>query len=101
MADLMMGDAVKAEEGRCRKCGSQRDLQWAHVIRRSYLAVRWDRANSMALCAADHLYFTHRPLEWEQWCRDNEVPYDSLRMVALGGEPMDPMAVIERLRAAA
>lgn len=101
MADVMMGDAVKAEERCCRKCGSQRDLQWAHVHRRSYLAIRWDRDNSMALCSVCHLRYTHRPLEWEEWCRSVEVPWDTLRMMALNDAPMDPLDVVERLRAAA
>lgn len=97
MADRMMGDHVKAQEGRCRRCGSTFDLQWAHVHSRRYLAIRWDRDNSMALCRGDHMYFTNRPLEWEQWCRSTGTPWDVLRDRALTRQPMDPMTVIEGL----
>lgn len=101
MADVMMGDSVKAEEMCCRKCGSRNGLQWAHVRRRNYMAIRWDRDNSMALCAACHLRYTHHPLEFEQWCRDVGVPFDELRRRALTEPPMDPLEVIERLQVSA
>lgn len=97
MADRLMGDHVKADEGMCRRCSSRIDLQWAHVHSRRYGATRWDRQNSMALCRADHMYFTNRPLEWEDWCRSVGVPWDELRMRALYGTPMDPEIVIREL----
>lgn len=97
MADAMMRDHVKSEERCCRRCGSQRKLQWAHVHSRRYLAIRWDRANSMVLCQAHHFMFTGHPLRWEQWCRDVDVPWDELRVRALNDPPMDPHEVIERL----
>ena len=100
MADMMMGDSVKREEMCCRYCGTQHDLQWAHVWRRSYRAIRWDRANSMALCATHHMMFTENPAKWETWCREIGVPWDELRQKALNGPPMQAMFVIERLKAA-
>ena len=99
-ADRLMAHAVKNEERCCRYCGSQVDLEWAHVLSRRYMAVRWDRANSMALCRTHHYMFTVNPLRWEQWCRDVEIPWDELRHKALYGPPMQPMFVIERLKAA-
>lgn len=100
MADRLMGDHVKAQEGRCRRCGGHDGLQWAHVHSRSYLAIRWNRENSMALCRKDHMYFTNRPLEWEEWCRTSGIPWDVLRRRALEGQPMDPTTVIEELMGA-
>ncbi len=97
-ADWLMADYVKAEERVCRRCGSSEDLQWAHVMSRRYLATRWDRENSMALCRTHHFMFTEHPLRWEQWCRDVDVPWDELRVKALTGPAMQPMFVIERLR---
>ncbi len=97
-ADALMGYAVKHEEMCCRFCGTQYDLEWAHVMSRRYLAVRWDRANSMALCRTHHYMFTTHPLKWEQWCRDVDIPWDELRVKALTGPPMQPVFVIERLR---
>lgn len=98
MADVMMADFVKNEEGCCRYCGSRQDLQWAHVWRRSYRAIRWERDNSMALCRTHHMMFTENPAKWEKWCRDVDIPWDALREKALKGPPMQPMFVIERLR---
>lgn len=100
MADVMYGDRVKAEERCCRFCGTQNDLQWCHVWRRSYRAIRWERENSMALCRTHHMMFTENPAKWERWCRDVGVPWDELRERALNDPPMDPLSVIAELEAA-
>jgi hypothetical protein len=47
--------------------GCKGPLQWAHGFSRRYLGTRWDLRNGLCLCAAHHLYFTHRPAEWEMW----------------------------------
>lgn len=39
-------------------------LQWAHVISRSYHWIRHLEENALCLCQSEHVYFTHRPLEW-------------------------------------
>jgi len=75
-------------------------LQCAHLISRRYAATRWLDANAMPLCAAHHLYFTHHPLEWEAFCIGSGVDWDELRSTALYGPPMQPIFVIERLKAA-
>lgn len=61
-------------------------LQWAHVHSRRYHAIRHDPRNAVVLCAGHHAYYTHRPLEWEQWCRENGIPWDELRTEALTRE---------------
>jgi hypothetical protein len=101
LADALTGEAVKARDGQCRSCGADGPLDWAHCHSRRYRSIRWDLANSVALCRRCHARYTSEPTAWEQWCRDNGVPWDSLRYVALNGEPMRPLDVIERLRAAA
>lgn len=53
--------------GRCRRCGTTTSLQCAHIISRRYLGVRYDSSNAICLCAKDHMYFTHRPLEFEEY----------------------------------
>lgn len=75
-------------------------LQCAHVFSRSYLATRFERMNAVCLCAAHHVYFTHRPLEWEDWCREElgSAVYDELRRTAkVGGRP-DYATLIPDLR---
>ena len=39
-------------------------LQTMHIAGRRYLRLRWDSNNVLCGCAAHHLYFTHRPLEF-------------------------------------
>lgn len=51
--------------GRCLKCGTTNNLQCAHIVSRGYKSVRWDEDNAVPLCRADHVLFTHRPIEWE------------------------------------
>ena len=53
--------------GRCRRCGSISNLQCAHIVSRWYHAVRWDFDNAVCLCSGCHVYYTYRPLEWEEW----------------------------------
>jgi 5-methylcytosine-specific restriction endonuclease McrA len=100
-ADRLTADYVKAREPMCRNCGSMGPLDWAHVFSRRHLSIRWDLANSMALCRTCHTFFTNKPAEWEQWCRDHGIDWDMLRWAALHEPPMDPVAVIERLTAPA
>jgi hypothetical protein len=44
-------------------------LDWAHILSRRYLAVRWDWRNSTTLCRTDHQKFTRRPEEWVVLCQ--------------------------------
>jgi hypothetical protein len=65
-------------------------LQWSHLIRRSYKATRWDPQASVAMCAAHHVYFTHHPLELDQWTNAWLGPgaFSGLKYKALdGGRP--------------
>lgn len=102
-ADRMFSEAVRAR-GRCEinagpaRCNGV--LQCCHIRSRSYMALRWDEANALAGCQAHHLYYTHRPLEWEQLMLDRGVDYDKLRIRGLSEPPMDPFEVIARYGAA-
>lgn len=78
------------------------NLQCCHIRSRRYMAIRWLRRNAVCMCAAHHLYFTHHPLEWEDFIIGLRGPneYDELRRLGLTQPPQDPFEVIERLRAA-
>ena len=56
--------------GKCANCGSSEYLQCAHGFTRGYLAVRCDFRNAFPLCRGCHKYYTHHPIEWEDWCLD-------------------------------
>lgn len=82
--DSLFSKLIRAR-GRCEHCGTTMDLQCAHGFSRRYRAVRWDVRNAFALCSGDHMYFTIRPLEWDDWLRDRwgTELYDELRALAL------------------
>lgn len=67
--DAMFGKLIRSG-GHCVNCGSAEYLQCAHGFSRSYHAIRWDTRNAFCLCRSCHVYYTHRPLEWDQWLRD-------------------------------
>lgn len=98
IADKMTARAVKDRDQVCRNCGAEGPLDWAHCHSRRYRSIRWDMANSVALCRRCHARYTSEPSAWEQWCRDHGVPWDALRVLAFNGPPMQPMFVVERLK---
>lgn len=103
-ADTAFSKAVRAR-GMCELAPMRPDLECAgalqccHVLSRSYRAVRWMPQNALAGCAAHHVYFTHRPLEWEDACRAAGVEWDYLRWAALNTPPMDPGDLLRRSEA--
>jgi hypothetical protein len=102
-ADKLARQVVMDRDVNCRATGEHLgSLQWAHVHSRSYKAIRHDARNAVVLCAGHHTYFTHHPLEWEQWCRDNEIDWDGLRIEAIERGPYFSLPdVLEQLRGGA
>lgn len=88
-ADRLAREIVMERDEGCRwedgRHVHQGSMQWAHVHSRSYHAIRHSPRNAVKLCAGAHAYFTHHPLQWEQWCRDNGIAWDELRIEALHG----------------
>lgn len=82
--DALFGKLVRGR-GPCEVCGTYSDLQCAHGFSRSYQATRWDDRNAFPLCRAHHVYYTHRPLEWDEWLRGRlgEAVYADVRALAL------------------
>jgi hypothetical protein len=74
----------------------QGELQCAHIMSRRYRALRWSYDNAVPLCGAHHTFFTHRPAEWEESCRNWGVDWDDLRRRAINDPPMDPVAYLEQ-----
>ena len=87
-------------EGRCRRCGTTEGLQCAHIVSRRYSGTRFSRDNAMCLCARCHMYFTHRPLEWDEYVTSlmGESAYADLKRRAIGFQgPLDRRAVAHEL----
>jgi len=100
-ADRLVGDFVKARDGGCvvvwagtKHAGS--GLQWAHIISRRYFATRWNPDASAAMCPGHHLFFTHHPLEHEQWATFWLAPerFERLKRKALDGARPDLEQII-------
>ena len=56
--------------GKCANCDSTYRLQCAHIISRGYLNLRWDIRNAVCLCSSCHIFYTFRPLEWDDWVNE-------------------------------
>lgn len=87
--DTLCAEIIKRRAG--HECQSRRDVvhdfavQWAHGFGRGYHAVRWDLRNSWCLCRSCHMYYTHRPIQWDDWMRETlgEAEYADLRALAV------------------
>lgn len=99
--DALVGADVRArghcESGRESHSGP---LQWAHGFSRRYHAVRWDLRNGFCLCAGCHMYFTHRPIEWDMRIRAlmGDAIYNQLINRALVGGMPDRKALLTELQ---
>lgn len=106
-ADKLFSQIIRAR-GRCEAAGDtdfpcSGGLQCAHLISRRYHATRWNVDNAACLCAAHHMYWTHRPLEWDVWCLDLLGPsvWAELKLVARAGGKTDYAELIPALQAKA
>lgn len=100
-ADALFSAAIR-RIGYCEECGETAFLQCAHIVSRSYSAIRTDFRNAVALCRSCHMFYTPRPLEWEAWAiaRLGEDLYRHLRFLAVQDYALkvDWAVEVERLR---
>jgi hypothetical protein len=107
LADSLFSAYIRERDQGCRAYGTNSGpqcsgyLQCAHIISRRYRAVRWDEDNAVTLCAAHHMFWTHRPLEWIVWVNGQNLDYEGLRWRALNDPPEKPQDAIARMRTAA
>ena len=71
----------------CEKCGGNfRDggLDCCHIMGRRSVALRWHPANAIAMCRADHMWFTEHPFDFRDFCVDHygEDRVSELRLVS-------------------
>lgn len=98
-ADRLFSVYIRHRDRVCQKCGQSEHLQCAHIFSRRYFGTRWDAENALALCVGCHKYFTHAPIEWEDWilARIGEEKYRELRARAQAVTKPDYEAIIYRL----
>lgn len=79
--DNIFSRYIRARDQICQRCGKTENLQCAHILSRSYSAVRCDPDNAIAMCYSCHIgWWHHNPVEAGRWF-DNRWPgrYDSIR----------------------
>lgn len=55
-ADALCSKYVRSR-GFCERCGSSNGrMEWAHILPRHYLKVRWDPRDAWCLCSGCHRY---------------------------------------------
>lgn len=103
-ADELFSRHIRARDERCQAAGTDHVtcggvLQCAHIIPRRYETIRVHPDNAIALCAGHHVYYTHRPLEWEAWV-ELEFPgrWARLRKEALSGRKVNWQDEFESLK---
>lgn len=99
-ADSLWSQIIR-RPGACVICGKTERLQAAHGFSRRYHATRHDLRNGFCLCAGHHVFYTHRPLEWDTWlqARWGELLYTTLRERALMNLRVDLELTIKALEA--
>lgn len=104
-ADSLWSQIIR-RPGACVICGQRERLQGAHGFSRRYHATRHDLRNGFCLCSGHHVYFTHRPLEWDEWLRfewgtvwNQAGLYEELRFKALANEKQDLDLTVKALEA--
>ena len=58
-ADRIFSKVVRGLHGECQRCGSQQNLQCAHIVGRRFGWTRTDLKNAWCLCAGCHIQTTH------------------------------------------
>ena len=53
---------------RCVRCGTDKGIQWAHIITRARTNLRWLLENALTLCGGCHMFWWHKhPLDAVTW----------------------------------
>lgn len=88
--DKIFSELIKhRDQWKCVETGTTNNLQTAHVISRSYKAIRWDMDNAVCLSAKRHMYYTHHPIEWRTFCIKHlgRKKYEALETQAMKHKP--------------
>ena len=87
------------QAGKCLACGSTYHLQCAHIISRTYKAVRYNPDNAICLCQKHHFYWTYHYIEFEEFIDKwfGKEHRQNLRKLALNYQKPNYRAIIEEL----
>lgn len=80
--DQLWSRLIKEKDGyKCQKCGTNQNLQSAHIFSRTHWPTRWRIENGMCLCVKDHLY----------WQPNNPVGFTKLAIEKRGQETIEAL----------
>lgn len=66
-ADRLFSNYWRNEIGRCEHCGTTETLQLAHITTRNVRKLRYERRNTLVLCASCHRHFHNKPLAFTKF----------------------------------
>lgn len=66
-ADRLFSEYWRKYIGKCEHCGSRENLQLAHITTRGIRKLRYERKNTLVLCASCHRHFHNKPLEFTKF----------------------------------
>lgn len=70
--DEVFSKWIRCRDGRCLKCGTQNNLQCAHVFSRTARSVRWFENNAITLCYKCHMFWAHKnPIEFTEFIKSH------------------------------
>jgi 5-methylcytosine-specific restriction endonuclease McrA len=56
----------------CVRCKNRNNgIQWAHIISRRHLALRWEADNALTFCGGCHFFWHSQPFLAQEWFRKN------------------------------
>ena len=102
-ADSLWSQIVRRREGGCvsGRPTHAGGFQAAHGFSRRYHGTRWNLRNGFKLCQGCHVYWTHRPIEWNDWLMAEWglLVYHELKRQALSTERRDLPQITAALEA--
>ena len=69
-ADSLFSSYWRQKIGRCEKCGNTQTLQLCHIITRGIRKLRFDRDNTVIMCASCHRHSHNKPLEFAEFVKE-------------------------------
>ena len=96
-------DRDGVHRAKCHRCGRgfpEASLQCAHGFSRRYRGTRWTEEANFCLCNKCHIFFTWRPIEWDDYMKNawGEERYSEFRRQAQAITKADKEALYEKLK---
>lgn len=98
--DNVFSKIIRTRDGKCLHCGTTQNLHCSHVLPRTYISVRWNLDNAIALCYRCHIYWWHKyPHDAVAWF-DKLYPkrYGDILEIALKHQKINRTEELDRLK---